>query len=211
MSVKTGKGGAYRYYTCSNRRRKGRAVCTGEPIRADLLKEVVGEYVEDRLLNPRRLEAILGALLDRRLQRVAERRTHAAELAKRAADVQQRLGRLYEAIESGVADIDDPNLAQRIAALKASRDQANADVDRAKALLDSSGSKAIPKQNLADFANEALKSLRENEGRFRRAYFHKFAQRVEVHRRTIKMVGNGRVAQHTGCNPKCTTTDGCAV
>jgi DNA invertase Pin-like site-specific DNA recombinase len=113
MAYMTGKHGAYRYYVCGNRRRKGPSVCSAGAIRADLLEDVVIEYVEDRLLCQERLEVILNALLDRREERVAERRAHAAELSKVAAELQQRLSRLYEAIESGVADLNDPDLTQQ--------------------------------------------------------------------------------------------------
>jgi hypothetical protein len=47
-----------------------------------------------------------------------------AELHKRAAETELRLKRLYDAIESGVADFDDPALKERISNLKALRDQA---------------------------------------------------------------------------------------
>lgn len=185
----TGKHGAYRYYVCGNRRRKGPSVCSAGAIRADLLEDVVIEYVEDRLLCQERLEVILNALLDRREERVAERRAHAAELSKVAAELQQRLSRLYEAIESGVADLNDPDLTQRINALKAKRDLAKADADHARGLLESSGRNAIPKALLGEFAADARKKMREADGNFRRELFQKFAQRVELHRRTIKIGG----------------------
>ena len=46
---------------------------------------------------------------------------------KRATKTDLRLKRLYDAMESGVADLDDPALKERIAGLKAIRDQAQAD------------------------------------------------------------------------------------
>lgn len=39
--------------------------------------------------------------------------------------------------ETGVADLGDPGLKERIAGLKATRDQAQADTIRAQAMLDS--------------------------------------------------------------------------
>lgn len=48
-----------------------------------------------------------------------------------ARQAELRLKRLYDAIEAGVADIDDPALKDRIGGLKAIRDQAKADAERA--------------------------------------------------------------------------------
>jgi hypothetical protein len=69
-------------------------------------------------------------------RRSDRRREHIAELNKRAAEADLRLKRLYDAIETGVADLGDPGLKERIAGLKAIRDQAQADTMRAQAELD---------------------------------------------------------------------------
>lgn len=50
-----------------------------------------------------------------------------------------RLKRLYDAIEAGVADLDDPALKERIAGLKVIRDQSRVDAERAQAMLESAG------------------------------------------------------------------------
>ena len=74
---------------------------------------------------------ILAAVLDRRQEQSERRRDHFAELNKRSAESELRLKRLYDAIEAGVADINDPALKDRIDGLKAIRDLAKADTDRA--------------------------------------------------------------------------------
>jgi hypothetical protein len=88
------------------------------------LDNLVAGHVEDRLLQSERLEEILASVLDRRQERAERRRKHIAELTKRAAETDLRLKRLYDAIENGVADLDDPTLKDRIAGLKSIRDQA---------------------------------------------------------------------------------------
>jgi hypothetical protein len=71
------------------------------------------------------------SVLDRGQEQSERRREHIAELNKRAAESELRLKRLYDAIEAGVADIDDPALKDRVDGLKAIRDQAKADAERA--------------------------------------------------------------------------------
>ena len=101
---------------------------------------------------------------DRRQEQSERRRDHIAELNKRASESELRLKRLYDAIEAGVADIDDPALKDRIDGLKAIRDQAKADTERAQAMLDNSGSKAITPQMVRTFARTARQRIRLEGG-----------------------------------------------
>ncbi len=59
------------------------------------------------------------------------------------------------AIEAGVADLKDPALKDRIDGLKAIRDQAKADAERAQAMLENSGTKAVTLQMVRNFAETA--------------------------------------------------------
>ena len=130
MTLRTGKGiagGTYRSYnTCSTKARQGRTGCEGRSIPMDRLDQLVTKHLEDRLLQPERLETILASVLDRRQERAERRHEHLAELHKRITETDQRLNRLFDAIESGVADLDAPGLKERIAGLKAIREQASA-------------------------------------------------------------------------------------
>jgi Recombinase zinc beta ribbon domain len=126
MTLRTGKGGRYRYYTCSTKARQGETGCTGRTVPMDRLDSLVADHIERRLLQPARLEEILSSVLDRRQERAERRATHIAELRRRAAEADAKLRRLYDAIENGVADLADPMLKDRVAELKAIRDQARA-------------------------------------------------------------------------------------
>lgn len=110
MTLRTGKGGRYRYYTWSIKAHQGETGCKGRSIPMDKLDTLVVDHLEKRLLQPERLEQVLATVFDRRQDRSDRRREHIAELNKRAAETDLRLKRLYDVIESGVADLDDPAL-----------------------------------------------------------------------------------------------------
>ena len=103
------------------------------------LDNLVAEYIEQRLLEPKRLEQLLSHVLDRRTERAERRKSHIAELRKRAAEADGKLKRLYDAIENGVADPSDPMLKDRIAELKATRDQARLDAERGEDAIERAG------------------------------------------------------------------------
>src|SRR3981189_3587225 len=77
--------------------------------------------------------------MSRREERAERRTAHIAELRKRASEADAKLKRLYDAIENGVADLSDPMLKNRIADLKAIRDQARADAERAEDAIERLG------------------------------------------------------------------------
>lgn len=190
MTLRTGKGGRYRYYTCSIKARQGETGCKGRSIPMEKLDNLVAEHLADRLLQPERLEEILASILDRRQERAERRREHIAELNKRASETDLRLKRLYDAIEAGVADLDDPALKERVASLKAIRDQAQADAARAVAMLETSSQQSITPQMVQKFARTARERIRIDGGGYRRDHLRALAQRVEVGDRQVRIIGS---------------------
>ena len=190
MTIRTGKSGRYRYYACSIRARQGETGCKGRAIPMDKLDTMVAGHIEERLLDPDRLEKLLGSVLGRRSDQAERRRQHIAELQRRAAVSELRLKRLYDAIEAGVADLDDPALTERIAGLKVIRDQARADADRAQALLDSPGHSAVSPAMIRQFSQIARDRIRDREGGYRRDHLRALAQRVEVADDAIRIMGS---------------------
>ena len=128
--------------------------------------------------------------MDRRQDHAKRRREHIAELNKRAAEAELRLKRLYDAIEAGVADLDDPALKDRIAGLKATRDQAQADALRAQAMLESATHQTVTPQMLRRFADTARKRMRADGGGYRRDHLRLLAQRVEVEDKQVRIMGS---------------------
>ena len=190
MTLRTGKGGRYRYYTCSTKARQGETGCKGRSIPMDKLDNLVVSHIEDRLLLPERLEEVLAAVLDRRHERAVRHREHIVELNRRAAETELRLKRLYDAIESGVADLTDPALKERISSLKAIRDQARANADRAQAMTESSSRQSITPQMVREFASTARTRIRIDGGGYRRDHLRALAQRVEVADKEVRIMGS---------------------
>jgi hypothetical protein len=66
MTIRTGKSGRYRYYTCAGCAQKGKTFCTGRSINMDALDGMAIEHLTDRLFMPERLKIILEAYVDRK-------------------------------------------------------------------------------------------------------------------------------------------------
>jgi site-specific DNA recombinase len=88
-----------------------------------------------------------------------------------------------------VADLDDPALKERIADLKAIRDQAQADAEGATAMLKASTQQAITPTMVRKFARTARERMRLQGGGYRRDHLRALAQRVEVGDSEVRIVG----------------------
>jgi site-specific DNA recombinase len=194
MTLRTGKSGRYRYYTCCTKARQGETGCPGRTVPTEKLDNLVAEYIEQRLLQPKRLEQLLSHVLDRRTERAERGKSHIADLRKRAAEADAKLKRLYDAIENGIADLSDPMLKDRIAELKATRDQALLDAERAE--VERAGPTITP-QALKTFARTARKRMRTDGGGYRRDHLRALAQRVEVDQKEMRIMGSKSVLQRT--------------
>jgi site-specific DNA recombinase len=189
MTLRTGKGGRYRYYTCSTKARQGETGCRGRTVPMEKLDTLVADHIEHRLLLPSRLEKILSSVLDRREERSERQATHIAELRKRASEADAKLKQLYDAIENGVTDLSDLLLKDRITELKAIRDQARADTERAEGAINRQGP-TITTQSIKAFARTARKRMRIDGGGYRRDYLRALAQRVEVDAKELRIMGS---------------------
>ena len=190
MTIRTGKGGRYRYYACSVKARQGPTACTGMAVPMEKLDNLVADHLEKQLLRPERLETILASVLDRRQKQSERRRGHVAELNKCASESELHLKRLYDAIEAGVADLGDPALKDRIDGLKAIRDQAKAEAERTQAILQNTGQKAVTPQMLKKFATTARQRIRIAGGGYRRDHLRALVQRVEVAEGEVRIMGS---------------------
>lgn len=80
-------------------------------------------------------------------------------------------------------------LKDRIAELKAIRDQARADVERAQDAIERLGPSITP-QALKTFAREARKRIRTEAGGYRRDHLRALAQRIEVDAKEVRIMGS---------------------
>ena len=110
-------------------------------------------------------------------------------MRKRASETDAKLKRLYDAIENGIADLSDPMLKYRVAELKAVRDQARVDAERAQDAIERVGPSITP-QALKTFARQARKRMRTESGGYRRDHLRALAQRVEVDAKEVRIMGS---------------------
>jgi site-specific DNA recombinase len=127
-----------------------------------------------------------------------------------AAEADAKLKRLYDAIENGIADLFDPMLKDRIGELKAMRDQARLDAERAEDAIDRAGPTITP-QTLKTFARMARKRMRIDGGGYRRDHLRALAPRVEVDQKELRIMGSKSALLRTLVAPSGAKTAGFGV
>jgi hypothetical protein len=76
----------------------------------DRLDQLVDSHLEERLLQPERLEPILASVLDPRQERAERRREHLPNCTRGVTETDQRLNRPFDAMESSIANLDADGL-----------------------------------------------------------------------------------------------------
>jgi site-specific DNA recombinase len=195
MTLRTGTsktGKVHRYYACSTCARQGQTACRGRSIRMDKLDTLVTTHLADRLLEPERLTAMLASLASRRAAKAAAVNERLGILEKEAHEANGRLRRLYKLVEDGVTQMDDV-LKDRLTAVKADRDRAQAALDRAKSgLRPAVDIRPIVVERFGQMMREKLTG---GEVPFRKAYLGSIVDRVEVDDCEIRIVGRKDVLE----------------
>ena len=122
MTIRTGKGGRYRYYSCNNRITKGSSACQGLSIRMEQLDEIVVNELETRISRPDRIKALLAGLIERQRNGAKSRRTGARNCANSCGRTESKIGRVLDAIQEGLAQETDL-VRDRLAKLEQERDE----------------------------------------------------------------------------------------
>ena len=181
------RGRAYSYYSCSGSHRKGKSVCKGRHIPVAKLENLVVSNVKAHLFGKDRLAQVLSALLERQGgqdQAVQQRRE---ELEGELEDLQQKLNRLYRAIEVGVAELDD-ELRLRIQTIKQHRQIAEAALGR---LAEQVRAKTtLTPALLEKFSELMCQKLDAGDVQARKAYLQSVLSEVEVGEAKIRVLAN---------------------
>lgn len=193
MILRTGKSGRYRYYACASRALKGGSACDGRAVPMDKLDRLVTERLADQLFTPERVRSIMEGLLERQAARCDDHAGRVAALQQKFTDADNRLRRLYQAIESGIADISDKTLKDRVEAVKTERDIACATLDRAK--LELSPKARLTEEKIVLFTETMRQNVTEGSVSFRRAYIRALIDNIEVADHEIRIHGRRTVME----------------
>ena len=188
MTLRTGKSGRYRYYTCAGCAQKGKTLCPGRSISMPTLDRVVLEHLADRLFTPDRLQIILEAYIARSADADVSRRENLSQARRALTEAQGKISRLLELVEQGLMDVNDQALKERLESTKLVRQAA---VERVRLLNDTgnAGPAAITTESIARLSAGLRQALQNDDPSFRKAYLRLFVGEVIVGDNEIRLSG----------------------
>lgn len=187
MTIRTGKAGRYKYYTCAKHVNQGACNCSRKSIPMDKLDEIVLGQLESRIFAPERLEAMLTELIHRARENATDHRIRIRVLNHKEREITAKLDRLYDALAEGTIKNTDA-FQSKVESLEAQREET---IKRKSQTTQHSTlpAKALAKKNLERFTETMRAKLHNENPSFRRAYVRQFVDKVEVSDSEIRISG----------------------
>ncbi|NBR12509.1 MAG: recombinase family protein, partial [Alphaproteobacteria bacterium] len=181
---------SYKYYTCAGCHQKGKAVCKGRHVPMEKLDTLIIDNVKDQLLSPARIEVILSALVERQSGKDKSVQDRKAALEKELKEKDDKLKRLYRAIEDGVIELDG-DIGERIKTLKHEREIIKASIERIAEQSKSTAS--VTPEKIEAFARLMQDKLENGDIQARKAYLRAVISTIEVDDHAIRIIGDKSV------------------
>jgi site-specific DNA recombinase len=117
MSGCSAKSGKFFYYACQNYLKRGKDVCDMKLTNKKKIEKLVIDRIKTNILTEENLKGLFEIVIDEYSQSRKDSQEQLITIDKQLGNLRERLGKLYNSLETGKLDIDD--LAPRIKELKA--------------------------------------------------------------------------------------------
>lgn len=189
MTLRTGKGGRYRYYTCATAAHRGKVECKGRSVAMPALDSLVLDAFADQVLRPERLTSILAGYLARSAEAGAGRAERLARARKEVTEASAAKSRLMKLVAAGALEADDPDLRQQLKDAEARRRRAEEDIARLEAQAGATAQATITPSKVERLGQAIRTALRDGDPQFRRAYLRLFVGKVTVGDTEVRISG----------------------
>lgn len=178
LTLVTGKSGRYRYYKCTKRQSEGNHACKSPNLPMEKLDELILGQLVERILAPERLNVLISELRKRtQAAKDGENQTIKA-LQKQLKGTEERLARLYEAIETGAIDLDE-TLKKRVQTLKAAKESTLIELAGVQRQHFMPTARILP-SNIEAFSKAIRKRLSDSRPEFAKRYLQVLVDEIVI-------------------------------
>ncbi len=183
MIGRSAKSHRYYYYQCNRNYREGKDACDSGLIPKDKIESAVLDQIKEVVLAEENLKELIKLVNEDIKQELKRYRERVTNVDTQMKEVNNRLGRLYDAIETGKVSLDD--LAPRIRELKSEKERL--EEFRLQSEVDTilQQTQVLDMKAVKDYVTDLKDLLEEAENTERKAFLRSFVERI--------MVDNNRV------------------
>ena len=178
MSGHAAKSGRFHYYACGTAARAGRDLCDAKLVPQPLIERLVVDRVRTVVLEEEHIAELVRLINDElraALDGVDQRREH---LKRQGAEVNRRLDRLYEALETGALSLDD--LAPRIKELRERQDLLHRAEREAQEAAYAGHIELVNREQVLNYVRDLRGTLTTGTPAEQRAFLKSFVRSVTV-------------------------------
>lgn len=187
MTLRTGKGGRYRYYTCNSRVTEGKTACEGRNIPMVKLDGLVLDHLGEQLFKHDRLKVILEELIRRNAKKSNDFQDEEKQLRRELRTTEEKIDRLYDALTDGVVGNTD-GFKRNLSKLDQRKDELIRQVSMRKRHRDVP-TNILTLKNIEKFSKIAHAKLQDADSAFRKRYVRLFVDRIDVNDDQIMIRG----------------------
>lgn len=194
MTIHTGKGGRYSYYSCNAKVNKGASRCGCPNIREERLDAVVLGALGKQIFAPERLRMLLAEMLEASAEADERRSRDLTQARLNKTQAETRLRNLYEALADGKASLKDPIFTSLLAETNNRIASATATIEALERQIGKTTKRVTPEMVDA-FSALVRDRLSGNDPVLRKAYVALFVSKVAVDQEAITISGSSQLLE----------------
>jgi len=171
-------GTRYRYYMCGNARRKGREVCPSPLLPKERVEGFIIDRIKGYILTEENLKELMRLTNEEIAQTCDKDRQRLELLQDQVAEVDHRLGKLYDALETG--EFESGELTPRIRALSQKKEELQQLNAEAEEMMRYEGVEIADPQVVRDYADDLRGLVMKSSITEQRGFLKSFIERIEV-------------------------------
>jgi len=177
------KGGKFTYYVCGTLLKKGSGSCPSRYVNSQKFERLVIDKIKEHILTEENLSELVRMVNEEMDACASDCKKRLDIVQEEMADVNQRLDRLYDAIETGKLNLDD--LSQRIKQLKERKERLEAQKWELEWQLKERRVELADLETITRYVKNLRNLLDESSIAERKSFIRSFVREIEVTRDNV--------------------------
>ncbi len=183
-----GRNKKYAYYNCITYSKQGKKICPGHRIRADELDKEIIQRVKNLVFSDENINKLIDDINNATKSLRVDYGRKITELKNKASDYQRRIARQYQAIESGVIDLE--LVAARLRELKDQQESIQNDILYYESLNNQNQPVYVTKKMMKSFRKQMEEIFMGSNVQEQRDFLKKFTRKIIIGEDKIEIIYN---------------------